>query len=40
MHLQRKVLSPAAEAFRYFLLERGEAMLAEHDGPLLGRQGA
>ncbi len=37
VHLQSKVLSPAAEAFRYFLIERGETMLAEHDGPLLGR---
>ena len=36
VHLQRRVLSPAAEAFRYFLIERGEAMLAEHDAPLLG----
>ena len=25
-----KMLSPAAEAFRYFILERGEAFLAEH----------
>jgi DNA-binding transcriptional LysR family regulator len=25
-----KTLSPAAEAFRYFMLERGEAFLAEH----------
>lgn len=37
VHLQSKVLSPAAEAFRYFLIERGEAMLVEHDGPLLRR---
>jgi DNA-binding transcriptional LysR family regulator len=37
VHLQSKVLSPAAEAFRYFLIERGERMLAEHDRPLLGR---
>jgi DNA-binding transcriptional LysR family regulator len=36
VHLQRKVLSPAAEAFRYFLIERGEPMLAEHDRPLIG----
>jgi DNA-binding transcriptional LysR family regulator len=36
VHLQRKMLSPAAEAFRYFLIERGETMLAEHDAPLLG----
>jgi hypothetical protein len=25
-----KTLSPAAEAFRYFILERGEAYLAKH----------
>jgi len=25
-----KTLSPAAEAFRYFVLERGEAFLAKH----------
>ncbi|MBX3608474.1 MAG: LysR family transcriptional regulator [Hydrogenophaga sp.] len=35
VHLQSKVLSPAAEAFRYFTIERGTAMLAEHDAPLL-----
>ncbi len=28
-----KTLSPAAEAFRYFILERGEAYLAEHFPP-------
>jgi hypothetical protein len=27
-----KLLSPAAEAFRYFMLERGESYLAEHFG--------
>jgi DNA-binding transcriptional LysR family regulator len=37
VHLQSRVLSPAAEAFRYFLLERGEALLIEHDTPLLRR---
>lgn len=37
VHLQSKVLSLAAEALRYFLIERGETMLAEHDGPPLGR---
>jgi DNA-binding transcriptional LysR family regulator len=26
---QAKTLSPAAEAFRYFILERGEAFLAQ-----------
>ena len=35
VHLQSKVLSPAAEAFRYFVIERGEALLVEHDTPLL-----
>lgn len=35
VHLQSKVLSPAAEAFRYFVIERGEALLVEHDAPLL-----
>ena len=38
VHLQAKVLSPAAEAFRYFIIERGEAHLLAHDTPLL--QGA
>ena len=33
VHLQSKVLSPAAEALRYFILEHGEAHLAEHDRP-------
>jgi len=37
VHLQSRVLSPAAEAFRYFLIERGEALLVEHDKPLLQR---
>jgi hypothetical protein len=31
------VLSPAAEAFRYFVIESGEALLLEHDAPLLQR---
>jgi len=31
VHLLSRVLSPAAEAFRYFLLERAQAFLAEHD---------
>jgi DNA-binding transcriptional LysR family regulator len=35
VRLQSKVLSPAAEAFRYFMLERAEPFLAEHDRPLL-----
>jgi DNA-binding transcriptional LysR family regulator len=33
VHLQSRILSPAAEAFRYFILEEGEAFLAEHDRP-------
>lgn len=36
VHLQSRLLSPAAEAFRYFILEEGEAFLAEHDRELLG----
>ncbi|HMO44980.1 MAG TPA: LysR family transcriptional regulator [Rubrivivax sp.] len=39
VHLQSRVLSPAAEAFRYFLLEHGEALLVEHDKPLLQSPG-
>lgn len=35
VHLQSKVLSPAAEAFRYFVLERAAGYLHEHDLPLL-----
>ena len=30
VHMLSKLLSPAAEAFRYFVLERGEGYLAEH----------
>jgi DNA-binding transcriptional LysR family regulator len=30
VHMLSKLLSPAAEAFRYFVLERGEGFLAEH----------
>jgi len=29
VHTQSKMLSPAAEAFRYFMLEQGEAFLAQ-----------
>ena len=36
VHLMSRVLSPSAEAFRYFILETGEAYLAEHDRPWLG----
>jgi LysR family transcriptional regulator, low CO2-responsive transcriptional regulator len=32
VHMQSKLLSPSAEAFRYFVLERGEPFLAEHFG--------
>ena len=35
VHLQSRVLSPAAEAFRYFIIERGEAQLLAHDEALL-----
>jgi DNA-binding transcriptional LysR family regulator len=35
VHLQSKVLSPAAEAFRYFMIEHAENHLAEHDRPWL-----
>jgi len=35
VHLQSKVLSPAAEAFRYFVLERARDFLHEHDRGLL-----
>ena len=37
VRLQSKLLSPAAEAFRYFIIERGEAHLLAHDEPLLQR---
>ncbi len=37
VRLQSKVLSPAAEAFRYFILEHGEAHLLAHDAALLQR---
>ena len=40
VHLQSKVLSPAAEAFRYFIIERGEAHLLAHDAPLLAKSTA
>ena len=35
VHLASRTLSPAAEALRYFMLEHGEALLAEHDRALL-----
>jgi DNA-binding transcriptional LysR family regulator len=36
VHLASKLLSPAAEAFRYFMLEHGETHLLAHDTPLIG----
>jgi LysR family transcriptional regulator, low CO2-responsive transcriptional regulator len=36
VRLQSKLLSPAAEAFRYFIIERGEDYLRSHDAALLG----
>lgn len=36
VHPQGRLLSPAAEAFRYFMLEHGEAHLRAHDEGLLG----
>jgi len=35
VHTLSKLLSPAAEAFRYFMLERAESFLADKYGPLL-----
>ncbi len=35
VHTQSKMLSPAAEAFRYFMLEQGEKQLAEQYGQYL-----
>lgn len=35
VYLLPKTLSPAAEAFRYFVLERAGQMLKDHDAPLL-----
>lgn len=34
VHTQSKLLSPAAEALRYFVLEHGESYLADRFGPL------
>jgi LysR family transcriptional regulator, low CO2-responsive transcriptional regulator len=36
VHLLSKILSPAAEAFRYYMLEEAEKLLRAHDAPLLG----
>lgn len=35
VRMQSRQLSPAAEAFRYFIIEHGEAHLLAHDTPLL-----
>jgi DNA-binding transcriptional LysR family regulator len=40
VHLGSKVLSPAAEAFRYFMIEQGSAFLRAHDEPLIGATSA
>ncbi|HYX64578.1 MAG TPA: LysR substrate-binding domain-containing protein, partial [Burkholderiales bacterium] len=32
LHVRAKALSPAAEAFRYFVLDQGERLLAEQYG--------
>jgi DNA-binding transcriptional LysR family regulator len=40
VRLQARHLSPAAEAFRYFLLEHAEPHLLDHDRPLLDASGA
>jgi DNA-binding transcriptional LysR family regulator len=37
VHMGSKVLSPAAEAFRYFVIEHAEAYLVGHDAAILGR---
>ena len=39
VQLSAKVLSPAAEALRYFILEHGEAHLAQQDRAALGAAG-
>ena len=36
VRLQSNVPSPAAEAFRYFMIAHGEAYMLAHDSPLLG----
>ena len=36
VRLQSNVLAPAAEAFRYFMIEHGEAYMLAHDSPLPG----
>ena len=39
VHLLSKVLSPAAEAFRYAMLENAETYLRAHDAALIGDSG-
>jgi DNA-binding transcriptional LysR family regulator len=39
VHMQSKLLSPAAEALRYLFLEQGEAFLAAHDRPWMEQAG-
>ena len=39
VHLKSKLLSPPAEAFRYYLIEEGEAFLSAQDAELLGGLG-
>ena len=39
VHLTSKILSPAAEAFRKFMLEHAAAYLSAHDAPLLAARG-
>jgi DNA-binding transcriptional LysR family regulator len=39
VHMQSKLLSPAAEALRYFFLEHGEAFLAAQDRPWMSQAG-
>jgi DNA-binding transcriptional LysR family regulator len=40
VHRLSKLLSPAAEAFRYYIIEEAEGYLRAHDAPLLRRLGA
>ena len=39
VRLQSKLLSPAAEAFRYFMIEHGEVYLLAHEAPPLNGVG-
>ena len=40
VHLGARTLAPAAEAFRYFLIENGDAFLRERTGQLLATAAA